>query len=81
MKYIRIKLNKCRVIFFDLEFYVPEKLRGNKGFVYNPWDKKCKLIGGAFFAANPVRDFKRESDYEFLELTGTQQPKIIMFIF
>ena len=60
---MRIKLHKCRIVFFDLEFYVPEELRNNKGFVYNPWDKRCKLIGGTFFTANPIRDFERKSDY------------------
>jgi len=54
----RIVLNKCRIIFFDLEFYVPESSRKEHGFCYNPWDKKCKFLGGSFFLANPTRDFE-----------------------
>jgi len=52
-----IKLDKCRIIFFDLEFYVPESSRSAHGFCYNPWDKKCKFLGGSFLLANPVKDF------------------------
>jgi len=54
----RIVLNKCRIVFFDLEFYVPESSRTEHGFCYNPWDKKCKFLGGSFFLANPTRDFE-----------------------
>ncbi len=54
----RIVLNKCRVVFFDLEFYVPESSRKEHGFCYNPWDKKSKFLGGSFFLANPVKDFE-----------------------
>lgn len=58
MRQKRIQLNKCRVIFFDLEFYVPESSRSEYGFCYNPWDKKCKFLGGSFLLANPVKDFE-----------------------
>jgi len=54
----RIVLNKCRIVFFDLEFYVPENSRNEHGFSYNPWDKKCKFLGGSFFSVNPTRDFE-----------------------
>jgi hypothetical protein len=57
MRHARIKLNKCRVIFFDLEFYVPESSRCNDGFCYNPWDKNCKILGGSFLSARPDKDF------------------------
>lgn len=57
MKHNVIKLSKCRVVFFDLEFYVPESSRSKYGFCYNPWDKGCKLIGGSFLLANPDKDF------------------------
>ena len=53
-----IKLNKCRIVFFDLEFYVPKGSRKEHGFCYNPWDKKCKFLGGSFLLANPTRDFE-----------------------
>ncbi|MGV8865017.1 MAG: hypothetical protein ACOH2T_28185 [Pseudomonas sp.] len=53
----RIRLGKCRVVFFDLEFYVPETKRTESGFCYNPWDKDCRFIGGSFLVANPERDF------------------------
>jgi hypothetical protein len=61
MKPFRIKLGKCRVIFFDLEFYVPEKERDKTGFCYNPWDKSCKFLGGSFLAANPDKDLSNTS--------------------
>ncbi len=53
----RIRIGKCRVIFFDLEFYVPESSRSEVGFCYNPWDKSCKFLGGSFLVANPENDF------------------------
>lgn len=56
--YRKIDLNQCRIIFFDLEFYVPEKHRHNNGICYNPWIKECKLLGGNFFSANPTTDFQ-----------------------
>lgn len=60
---IRTKISKCRVVFFDLEFYVPEASRSENGFCYNPWDKSCKILGGSFLLANPVKDFDiTESD-------------------
>lgn len=55
----RIVLNKCIILFFDLEFYVPTSSRTEHGFCYNPWDKKCKFLGGSFFSANPVKDFEK----------------------
>lgn len=57
MRIIRPIINKCRIIFFDLEFYVPESSRSKKGFCYNPWDKNCKILGGSFLLANPEKDF------------------------
>lgn len=54
---IRTKISKCRIIFFDLEFYVPESSRSETGFCYNPWDKSCKILGGSFLIANPEKDF------------------------
>ena len=53
----RIRIEKCRVIFFDLEFYVPESSRLEVGFSYNPWDESCKFLGGSFLVANPADDF------------------------
>ncbi|WP_426136250.1 hypothetical protein [Pseudomonas sp. PWP3-1b2] len=53
----RLRPGKCKVVFFDLEFYVPEKRRTASGFCYNPWDKDCWFIGGSFLVANPERDF------------------------
>lgn len=57
----RLKLGKCRVIFFDLEFYVPETGREKSGFCYNPWDKSCRFLGGSFLAANPDKDLSNAS--------------------
>lgn len=61
MNQFRMKLGKCRVIFFDLEFYVPEKKRDNNGFCYNPWDKSCRILGGSFLVANPDKDLSSTS--------------------
>lgn len=61
MKHFRIKPGKCRVIFFDLEFYVPLKGRDREGFCYNPWDKGSKLLGGSFLIANPEKDLTEKS--------------------
>lgn len=57
MRHNRTIIGKCRIIFFDLEFYVPESSRSKTGFCYNPWDKGCKIIGGSFLTANPGKDF------------------------
>lgn len=56
----RVILQKCRTVFFDLEFYVPESMRDQQGFLYNPWDKKSKFIGGCFYAANPAYDYAKQ---------------------
>ena len=56
-KPIRVNIDRCRVVLFDLEFYVPETSRRSTGLCYNPWDKSCKLIGGSFISANPKTDF------------------------
>ena len=50
------KIDKCRIVFLDLEFYVPQGSRGQSGLCYNPWDESCKLIGGAFLVVNPAKD-------------------------
>lgn len=57
MRHTRTIIGKCRIIFFDLEFYVPESSRSKAGFCYNPWDDGCKLLGGSFLTANPEKDF------------------------
>lgn len=57
MRRKRIIISKCRVVFFDLEFYVPESFRSRTGFCYNPWEKGCKILGGSFLSANPEKDF------------------------
>lgn len=57
MKNKRVIISKCRIIFFDLEFYVPENSRSKIGFNYNPWDKRSKILGGSFLIANPEKDF------------------------
>jgi hypothetical protein len=57
MRNIRTITSKCRIVFFDLEFYVAENSRSETGFCYNPWDKNCKILGGSFLLANPEKDF------------------------
>lgn len=51
-----------RIVFFDLEYYVPEKHRRKDGLSYNPWVKECKLLGGTFFTANPTTDIAIDSE-------------------
>lgn len=64
MNNFRINIGKCRIIFFDLEFYVPESGRDKEGLCYNPWDKKCRFLGGSFFTANPSKDISTEISIE-----------------
>lgn len=59
MSHLRLKPWKCRTVFFDLEFYVPESSRKDTGLNYNPWDKKSKLIGGSFLSVNPEKNFSQ----------------------
>lgn len=59
MSHLRLKPWKCRTVFFDLEFYVPEPSRKDTGLNYNPWDKKSKLIGGSFLSINPEKNFSQ----------------------
>ena len=41
---------------------MPESGRDKSGFCYNPWDKRCKLLGGSFFIANPEKDLSKSSE-------------------
>ena len=63
MNFLKIRPSKCRTVFFDLEFYVPESNRKDVGLNYNPWDKKSKLIGGSFLSVNPEVNFA-QTDFE-----------------
>lgn len=58
MTVVKIKYGKCRILFLDLEFYVPKEKRAKHGFNYNPWDPDCKILGGTFLSANPEKDFE-----------------------
>ncbi len=60
--YPHFSLNQCRIVFFDLEYYVPQKHRRQSGLNYNPWLKECKLLGGTFFNANPSTDIQCDSE-------------------
>ncbi len=51
-----IQTDKARVIFFDLEYYVPKKNRKPHGLNYNPAVAGNMLLGGVFYSANPVSD-------------------------
>ena len=62
MSHFRINLERCRIIFFDLEFYVPEDSRVQNGFCYNPWNKKCKFLGGSFYITSPSSGFSRPDE-------------------
>ena len=59
MSHLKLKSWKCRTVFFDLEFYVPECSRKDTGLNYNPWDKKSILIGGSFLSVNPEVNFSQ----------------------
>lgn len=60
MRPLTIHPHKCKIIFFDLEFYVPTEGRDRKGFCYNPWIEGHKLLGGSFYIANPKTDLVDE---------------------
>lgn len=62
MSFLKIKPWKCRTVFFDLEFYVPESSRKDVGLNYNPWDKKSKLIGGSFLSVCPEINFTQSDE-------------------
>lgn len=64
MRNFSINYHDCRIIFLDLEFYVPESSRRTKGLSYNPWDPDCKLLGGSFFVSNPTKDFESHLDID-----------------
>ncbi|HTB32665.1 MAG TPA: hypothetical protein VK808_11595 [Bacteroidia bacterium] len=57
-RFIAPILHKSRVIFFDLEFYVPVNERNSKGLCYNPFSKDCLFITGAFLPLIPSTDFE-----------------------
>lgn len=56
MRIQKIDVTKTRIIFFDLEFYVPEKNRKEKGFSYNPWQDGSIFLGGSYVIALGTRD-------------------------
>ena len=51
-----------RIIFFDLEYFVPKYLRNSQSFSYNPWHSGCRLLGGSFYVASPATDLHDELD-------------------
>lgn len=71
MRKLIIKPDKCRTIFFDLEFYVPPINRKKSGFCYNPWDKGSKLIGGSFLIQKPHNIDKQSVDTVKKEIIQT----------
>lgn len=52
----RLDVTQTRIIFFDLEFYVPEKNRKEQGFSYNPWHKDSIFLGGSYVISLGTRD-------------------------
>lgn len=52
----KLDINKTRIIFFDLEFYVPEVNRKEQGFCYNPWQDNSLFLGGSYVIALGTRD-------------------------
>jgi len=52
----RYDVNKFRVLFFDLEFYVPNQDRNIQGIKANPYKNGHFLIGGTFISFYPFID-------------------------
>lgn len=55
-RHVAIEPSKAKILFFDLEFYVPPKNRKETGFNYNPAVDENMLLGGVFYPANPAKD-------------------------
>ncbi len=53
---------KTSVVFFDLEYYVPEEGRSRQGLAYNPWDSESLFLGGCFMSASASHDLHDEMD-------------------
>jgi len=61
-KFRRYDKSKICVLFFDLEFYVPENDRNIKGIRANPYKNGHFLIGGTFIFFNPLSEDGNEID-------------------
>ncbi|WP_010113590.1 hypothetical protein [Acinetobacter sp. P8-3-8] len=62
MKRRFLNISKTRIIFIDLEFYVPECNRLKHGFSYNPYDGESILLGGSFYITKAVKEELEKSD-------------------
>ena len=58
-----IEPSKARIIFFDLEFYVPIQNRKESGFNYNPAIEGNLLLGGSFYSSSPTKDLLPEKTF------------------
>ena len=61
-RFRRYDKTKMRVLFFDLEFYVPENDRNIKGIRANPYKDGHFLIGGTFIFFNPLSEDENAID-------------------
>lgn len=62
---LRFYPEKTKIIFFDLEFYVPEKDRTRKspsGMKYNPTLPAHKILGGTFSTYYPLQNRMSQSN-------------------
>lgn len=66
MKRRFLDINKTRIVFIDLEFYVPECNRVKHGFCYNPYEEESILLGGSFYITKAVKEELEKSDVVLL---------------
>jgi hypothetical protein len=60
LKHPPINYSQCKIIFFDLEYYVPEANRSSAlhTLSYNPQKEDNKLLGGSFYCVSTIEASK-----------------------
>lgn len=74
---------KTKVIFFDLEFYVPEQHRYRdtpSGMIYSPLLSDCQILGGVFQTYYPLLD-KLEKPVEVWQWKFGSEKDVLQKIF
>ena len=66
MKRRFLDINKTRIVFIDLEFYVPECNRVKHGFFFFFYEEESILLGGSFYITKAVKEELEKSDVVLL---------------